>query len=322
MTTLDRPIFVVGCPRSGTTLVQCILSASSQAFSLPETHFFSYVLPLLETAPDGPLTLAQIRRAREALESEAALTLPATFWVEVEQRPNLRALDLFVAVVEHFRPASGLRAIEKTPRHVLHLQTIGELFQDAVFVNVVRDAVDVASSLMAMPFESSRSTLAYAQRWTESVEAAQSYAQAHPDRLRTVIYERLVRDPEVQVRELCAFVDLPYESAMLEEFGREAARNVGRVEAWKRDVSSGVILDRQGVWRTRLTPGEAWLVAQATHALRREYGYDQQPNAAASSIASALVKEARVRFREARPSTGIVGAARHAGSVLKTLSAT
>jgi Sulfotransferase family len=44
---LERPIFVVGCPRSGTTLVQCILSASSQAFSLPETHFFSFVLPEL-----------------------------------------------------------------------------------------------------------------------------------------------------------------------------------------------------------------------------------------------------------------------------------
>ena len=36
MSSLRRPIFVVGCPRSGTTLVQCILSASSQAFSLPD----------------------------------------------------------------------------------------------------------------------------------------------------------------------------------------------------------------------------------------------------------------------------------------------
>ena len=51
MSSLERPVFVVGCPRSGTTLVQCILSASSSAFSLPETHFFSWVLPTLGVQP-------------------------------------------------------------------------------------------------------------------------------------------------------------------------------------------------------------------------------------------------------------------------------
>jgi len=120
---------------------------------------------------------------------------------------------------------------------------------------------------------------------------------------------------------LCEFVDLPYEPRMLEEFGREAARNVGSGEAWKRDVTSGVLLDRKGIWRKRMTPGQAWLVAQATRDLRHELGYVDQPLASASLILAASVREARVRFREARSSTGVVGAARHAGSVLKILSA-
>jgi hypothetical protein len=163
--------------------------------------------------------------------------------------------------------------------------------------------------------------LSYAQRWLESVQVARTYARAHPGRIRTVIYERLVREPEVQVRELCDFVELAYEPRMLEEFGREAARNIHRDEAWKRDISRGVIVDRKGVWRTRMTPGQAWLVAQATRGPRREYGYVDSPSASANSIAAAIVREAGVRFREARPSTGVVGAARHAGSVLKTLAA-
>jgi hypothetical protein len=70
-----------------------------------------------------------------------------------------------------------------------------------------------------------------------------------------------------------------------------------------------------------MTAGQAWLVAQATLGLRHEFGYVDQPTASASSILAAGVSEARVRFREARVSTGVVGAARHAGSVLKTLSA-
>ena len=321
MSQLRRPIFVVGCPRSGTTLVQCILSASSSAFSLPETHFFSWVLPCLGVAPNAVLSLEQIRTARSAFETEAELILPATVWADLEGRARVLAIDILTAAVEHYRPADGLRAIEKTPRHVLHLETIGETFPDAVFVNVVRDSIDVASSLLGVPFESSRSMLSYAQRWLESIHAARAYAASHPNRLRTVLYEALVREPEAHTRELCAFVDLPYEAAMLEEFGREAKRNVGRGEAWKRDVARGVIVDRQGVWRGRLTTGQAWLVAQATGAERRKLGYGDRPLASASSIAAALVREARVRFHEARASTGLIGAARHAGSVLRALSA-
>jgi hypothetical protein len=300
--------------------VQCILSASSNAFSLPETHFFSWVLPCLGVAPDAPVSIEQIRAARSALEDEADLTLPASVWLDLERRAEVRALDILLAAVEHYRPAPGLRAIEKTPRHVLHLDVIGETFPDAVFVNVVRDAIDVASSLLGVPFESSRSVLSYAQRWLESIQAARAYAATHPHRLHTVVYEALVRAPEAQTRTLCDFVDLPYETSMLEEFGREARRNVGRGEAWKRDVERGVILDRKGVWRGRMTPGQAWLVAQATRARRREFGYTDAPVAPAASIAAALAREARVRFREARSSTGVIGAARHAGSVLKALS--
>lgn len=318
---LNRPIFVVGCPRSGTTLVQCILSASSQAFSFPETHFFSWVLPSLGVGPHARLTLEQIRACRAEFESEAEFMLPDSVWLELESRSEVRAIDVFVAAVACFSPGGDQRAIEKTPRHVLHLETIGEVFPEARFVNVVRDPIDVASSLLGMPFESSRSMLSYAQRWTESIQAARTYAEAHPGRLETVVYEALVLEPEAQVRRLCAFVDLSYEPSMLKEFGREATRNVARGEDWKRDIERGVIVDRKGVWRTRMTPGRAWLVAQATRPYRRQYDYVDRPRATPASIAAAIVREARIRYGEARPSAGIIRAARYAGSVLRTLSA-
>ena len=220
-----------------------------------------------------------------------------------------------MAIVEHYRPAADLRAIEKTPRHVLDLPTIAACFPDACFVNVVRHPIDVASSLMGVPFEPSRSVLSYASRWTESVLAARAF----DGRVLTVVYETLVRAPEATTRELCAFVDLPYEPAMLEEFGREAQRNIGRGETWKDDISKGVLLNRSGVWRERMTPGQAWLVAQATRGLRGEFGYDGV-SAPVTSILGAAAGEFGVRFREARASTGVVGAARHAGSVLKALA--
>jgi hypothetical protein len=322
---LARPIFVVGCPRSGTTLVQCILSASSRAFSLPETHFFSYVLPETGRAPGDRLSIADVQHARALLEAESDLPDLAPLWITLQQRleqeQELSALDLFMAIVEFFRPAAGQRAIEKTPLHVLHLDQIGACFPDALFVNVVRDPVDVVSSLLGVPWQHSHSVVSLAQRWIQSVEAARAFATVHPGRLETVVYEELVGDPAAQVQRLCAFVDLPYEPAMLEEFGQQATRNVGRAETWKRDISRGVLLNRSGIWRQRMTAGQAWLVGRATGRLGRDYGYRAQLDASAPSIVRAMLGEARVRFREARDSDGVVGAARHAGSMLKALGA-
>jgi Sulfotransferase family len=321
---LTRPIFVVGCPRSGTTLVQCILSASSHAFSLPETHFFSHVMGVLRGEPDRPIDVEGLRQARSAIEAEADLPPLPEVWTALERTTGLRAFDIFLALVEHYRPASDperqLRAIEKTPRHVLHLAAIVRCFPDARIVNVVRDPVDVASSLLGVPFESSRSVLSYGQRWTESVLAAREFSRAHTQQVYTVRYESLVHQPETTTRALCAFTELPYETAMLEEFGREAARNVGRAEPWKGDIRRGVLLNREGVWRQRMSPGQAWLVAQATCGLRADFDYRQTPAASPASILTAALGEFRVRFREARGTTGLVGAARHAGSVLKALA--
>jgi Sulfotransferase family len=313
---LHQPIFVVGCPRSGTTLVQCILSATSWAFSLPETHFFSYVLPMLALRPESPISAEHVHRARDLLANE----LPDLddVWTTLANQHVLCALDIFLAIVEHFRTGADLRPIEKTPLHVMHLEQIGACFPDALFVNVVRDPVDVTSSLLGVPWFESRSVLSHAQRWTEAVTAARAFERRHPQRLYTVVYEALVQRPEDQARALCGFLGFPFEQRMLEEFGREAARNVGSAETWKRDVGRGVLVDRAGVWRTRMTPGQAWLVAQATREVAQMYGYSDRPAASAPSVLSAMAREARVRWREARAYSSVFDAARHAASVLKT----
>jgi hypothetical protein len=171
--------------------------------------------------------------------------------------------------------------------------------------------------LLSVPWVASRSVLSCAQRWTDAVVAARAYANTAPAGIATIAYEQLLRDPDAQVQYVCEFLDLPFEPTMLDEFGKQAARNISRSETWKRDVARGVLVDRSGVWRERMSPGQAWLVAQATRRLRAEYGYRGQPRATLPSIIRAAIEEARIRFDEARPSTGVVGAARHAGTVLK-----
>ena len=257
MSSLERPIFVVGAPRSGTTLVQCILSANSQAYSLPETHFFSIVLPALGMGVDTRLLSAELARARDALATDAELVAPLTL---LGATPR----ELLISLFEAYRPdATRTRVVEKTPLHVEHLPTIAATFPDAVFVNIVRNPADVVSSWLRVPFASTRSVISCAQSWSSAVAAAEAFG----GRTITLIYERLVREPEATVRTLCSFLGLEFEQRMLDEFGREAARNVGTNEAWKADVARGQILNRDQIWRQRLTrarPG--WWSAQPSPA--------------------------------------------------------
>lgn len=314
---LRDAIFVVGCPRSGTTLLQCMLSAHSQAYSLPETHFFSIVLPRLGVRAHEHLSDAQVAEARAILESEARLFLPAK-----PTDGRVMALDLFRALVAAHRPADafpGARVIEKTPQHVLALAEIRALLPSARCVNIVRHPLDVVSSWLQTPFAQSRGVLGYAAAWNDCVEAAEAYAAAEPERLVTVVYERLVRDPEAELKRVADFLRLSYEPAMVDAFGAEAARAVGSNETWKVGVRQGVLVSGEGAWRGRISAGQAWLVAQATAGKRERYGYVEAPQASAAEVAAALLQEGKTRYHENARHVGRIGAARHAMAAARVL---
>lgn len=325
---LEDPIFVVGSPRSGTTLVQCIISASEHAYSLPETHFFSMVLPAMGCNWNETISVEQAAQAAEVLAQEAEMELPqpAELLAEAEHiaQSSPRAIDLFLAVVERYRPSGDLeghlRLVEKTPLHVLHLEQIVAAFPSAKVVNVVRDPLDVVSSWLASPFAVSRSVVAYAQEWTGAVLAAERFGQAHPGRLHTVTLEGLVRSPELTVRALANFLGVSYDGRMLTEFGQQAERTIGKQETWKADVQTGVLMNREGIWRGRISPGQAWLVARATQAVRMRYGYINVPDWQPVSSLQALAGEAVVRFREGRQVSNLPSSLRHAATPLKYLA--
>jgi hypothetical protein len=323
---LARPIFVVGCPRSGTTLVQCILSASPEAFSLPETHFFSEVLPNLGLGLCEPLSPSDLKRGLDRLAYSAEMSPSAeltTQLADAAQSATLTPVTFFLAILEEYRPLTDtsrrLRVVEKTPLHVLHLDEIGTTFADARFVNVVRSPMDVTASWLGTPFARTGSMLFYAHLWSQTVVGAERYARQSPGRIETLIYERLIAAPEHTLQRLCRFLDMPYEERLLHEFGREATRNVNKREDWKQDIERGVIVNRAGNWRRRLTPGQAWLIAFATRRVGRRYGYAALPPASPRSIAGALATEVRTRFHEGRQTTGHWASLRHAAAGFRTL---
>ena len=200
----ERPmirLFLVGCPRSGTTLLQSLLAAHSQILSFPETHFFSRVLsprPLLrKLGLASPHARTRFRRVLETIgHPDTPTNLPR---FTISRHYYCRA---FVAVLDALTRSQNKQAwLEKTPRHLHHVDEIGARVPGAKFIHLVRKGEDVIASLYevvnaypeiwtTMRAGDLNSCIA---RWIESIERSKPYLAA-PDHAM-VRYEQLIEAP-------------------------------------------------------------------------------------------------------------------------------
>lgn len=194
----DRPIFTVGSPRSGTTLLRTILDAHPAIFCPPwETGLFVWFDRIL----NGDLP--------RVLTKHSAFPVGRPEFVDWARRG---ALDLFARFEQ---AAKKPRWAEKTPTHVLHMQFIHEVFPQAQFVHIIRNGYDVVRSLQNQKWAPRRIRWS-TQRWMECVTAGRSAGEElGPALYQEIRYEDLLQRPEEIVRSLCAFLGEPFAPEML-----------------------------------------------------------------------------------------------------------
>ena len=190
-----RPLFVVGLPRSGTTLVDRMLSSHSRIGSLGESADFA--LSLVKVA--GPCHDKQ-----ELLERSTRL--------------DPRALG--AAYCATLAPHAGERVVDKTPANFLYLGLIARALPEARIVYVRRRPMDACYAMyktlfrMAYPFSYDLDDLG--RYWLAFDALMRHWQDALPaGRMLTVDYERLVSSPEATTRTLLDHVGMPWEDACL-----------------------------------------------------------------------------------------------------------
>jgi tetratricopeptide (TPR) repeat protein len=231
------PIFIVGFPRSGTTLLDTLL------MNLPNLH-------VLE---EPRMLAAAVIPAMGAEDRVGDLTAP-----ELDRLRRLYFEDL-----ERFSPpASGQAIVDKNPLLMARAPVIHRLFPDARIVFVERHPCDSLLSCFMSNFQ-----LNYAMRsFTDLEEAARTYDTVFdswtraetllPLRVHRIRYERMVEDLEAEMRPLLGFLGLPWDPGVLDNRGSAARRDHIRTASYSQ-VTEPIYRRSAGRWeryRAHLAP--------------------------------------------------------------------
>lgn len=271
-----RPVFVGGCPRSGTTLLRTMLNSHPELALPRETRF------VLETwarrAEFGDLREPANRRrlARSIFRRRRThgdrLDVPPRRGVTslVAAPPTLGSLlgTCFALYAErHGKPRWG----DKRPMYVLHLDAIFAMFPDAQFVNLVRDPRSVVASIRKLGWFGG-DVVPAVDLWERSVRAADTWRdRLRPDQFLDVRYEDLVADPAAVLRQLCAFLGLdPAGVAAMLAFHETNDVPDNRYH-WQ--VSRPANTASLRGWETALSREEVALVEWASARTMRGHGY-------------------------------------------------
>jgi hypothetical protein len=202
--TCTGPIFVIGSPRSGTSVLAWALAQHSQFWTSAESdilyHLYGHgqadrAFRLAVERPDGSWIQKQ-NVGRAEFMSHVGLGINALFTSRSQPK----------------------RWVDQSPTYTLMVETLGDMFPDAFFLHILRDGRQVVNSMIKSGFGTKWSSdfREACRTWAHFVRLAMGFCESHPTRCLTVVNEELVEDPPKTFRRIFDLVGAPYEGGPAE----------------------------------------------------------------------------------------------------------
>jgi hypothetical protein len=272
----DRPLFVVGCPRSGTTMLSLMLHAHPNLAMPPETRFLTYTWRKrrafgdLETE-EQRIALASMVTRRGSRVRDLALD-PLELQKKIFDGPPTIG-SAFGIVFREFAQLHGrARWGDKRPAYYQEVDVLLRLFPDAQIVHIIRDGRANVASLKRMPWWKFDSITSMAT-WSLAEYCMRRNQKRLPaDTFYAIRYESLVADPETELRKLCVFLDEEFHEAMLHP--QRVTGVVPERKTWHESLKTTVNESAVDSWRTGLDPWELGLMETVLRRKLRRNGYE------------------------------------------------
>lgn len=265
-------VFVVGCPRSGTSLLRQLLDQDRELAVAPETHFLDQWLPKFSRLADPRERVVALWPGYTASRHFTRLGLTPEHIDQLSQAGSPR--ELFTLLIQLFAAEQGAATPgEKTPAHFRYIDTLLEWFPEAHVLFAIRDPRSAVASLQALDVDWAQQSLSHhVRQWADAASIARRW-QSH-EQVTLVRYEDLVADTQAVLNDVFSnLFGRPFAPDLLME---RQLRTDSRLENGSLLSDSAVSGDRVDVWRERLSHQEVAVVERRCSDDMAAFGYESE----------------------------------------------
>ena len=272
---IQERLFIVGCPRSGTTLLQSLLAAHSTIWTCPETFFFGKTVS--KKRLHRWLGLSSKTAKHSFGEILDAIGIDNTRIDPPQPDYLMRSYaDAFVRLLDYAAAKEKKRVwVEKTPIHLYYIKHIRRYIPEAKFVHVIRNGPDVVASFYEVThtypdvWGGAKDVDGCIRRWNADIRKTARYI--HHRKHYVVRHEDLTADPRSTVSQLCDWIGLPFEEDCLFKYRDMDQRIVDRTEHWKADITKPITTGTETKFKTLFdTKTQRYIAEQLSRATMNE----------------------------------------------------
>jgi hypothetical protein len=249
-----KPIFIGGCPRSGTTMLGSILGLAKNCIVTPESHFkqtilFGFNSDLKRNGINKRNLIDKINKNFRFKLWETPtpkIKLPETIKVDEYRRLIYSIVDNYAKKIGCIRWKTW---IDHTPQNIQDPLVLMSIFPEAKFIHIVRDPRAVASSVIPLDWGPNNSREA-AFFWAQKISYGLTLEIKYPEKCKRFYYEDIIYYPEKSIKSICDFCGIEYHKKMIEggkidlpKYTKKQHKLVGqkanlhRISAWQKDLS-------------------------------------------------------------------------------------
>ncbi len=279
--------FIIGRPRTGTTLMRTLFDAH----------------PNVQIPIESPFMISMHKRfkkvkhwdSKKLTEFYEALFTFMHFDEWTIDRKKLKA-DLLQMTGNHdfqelirivyenyisFYPKEEILITgDKNPYYTIHVRKLMKLFPEAKFIFIVRDYRDHFQSMMKRDFEADIPAL-IGWRWKYYVRDIDRIIKKNPDKCRLIRYEDFVDNPREHMKNFSAFLGIPYQENIFDFYKSHAtARHIHSEEVKKNHMSliNPVNKSRIGLWKKDLSSKQIKALECSVGKWGNTFGYEKSEN--------------------------------------------
>jgi hypothetical protein len=201
----DTPFFVLGCVRSGTTLLRDILRQHPRLESPEETHFFRWSDPYGSPRYDKNYIGTKLFKEHRVLDGVSDKDFHGCRMV-ARNRKDLS--DLYGKYYLAAQDNIDGRWFDKTPQNIYNILLLGYMYPEAKFVHIYRNPLNVVSSLKEGKVMAKHDTKGGVNYWMESMIMINEYKKmpGAKERFIEIKYEEMVASPKKHIDSIFEFV--------------------------------------------------------------------------------------------------------------------